>query len=186
MSVSPAVAASGPATSSGRASFAGTVAWAGLVAGVLDIAYVIVFYGIKGVPAMRILQGVAAGLLGRDAAMSGGWGAAMLGLTIHFAIALVVAAVFVAFSRAMRWLVAYPLVSGPIYGVFVWLAMNLVVLPLTATPPKSFPPANWMPVVVAHLLCVGLPIALVVRWREGIGALRSSMPGERQGPGPEL
>ena len=172
MNVAPAGAAPGAATSSGRASFAGTVAWAGWVAGVLDIAYVIVFYGIKGVPAMRILQGVAAGLLGGDAAMNGGWATATLGLAIHFAIALVVAAVFVALSRALRWLVAYPLVSGPIYGVLVWLAMNLVVLPLTATPPKSFPPANWMPVFIAHLVCVGLPIALVVRWREGIGVSR--------------
>jgi uncharacterized membrane protein YagU involved in acid resistance len=166
MSVAPAGAASGAATSSTRTSLAGTVAWAGVVAGVLDIAYVIVFYGIKGVPAMRILQGVAAGLLGRDAAMSGGWGTAMLGLAIHFAIALVVAAVFVALGRVVRWWVAYPLVSGPIHGVLVWLAMNLVILPLTATPPKSFPPANWMPVFIAHLLCVGLPIAFVVRWRE--------------------
>jgi hypothetical protein len=47
----------------------------------------------------------------------------------------------------------------------VWLVMNLAILPLTAVPPKSFPPPNWIPVFVAHVLCVGLPIALVTRWR---------------------
>ena len=86
----------------------------------------------------------------------------------------IAAAVFVAFSRTLRWLVAYPLVSGPIYGVFVWLVMHLAVLPLTATPPKTFPPANWMPVLIAHLVCVGLPIALAVRWREGTGVSRDN------------
>jgi hypothetical protein len=55
-------------------------------------------------------------------------------------------------------------VTGPLYGVAVWLFMNLVVLPLSANPPKTFPAGNWLPVFVAHLVCVGLPIALVVRW----------------------
>lgn len=166
MSAAPVAATSGVAASPARRSFAGTVVWGGVMVGVLDIAYVIIFYGLKGVPAVRILQGVAAGLIGRDAAMSGGWSTAALGLAIHFAIALVVAAVFVALSRAVRWLIVYPLISGPIYGILVWLAMNLAVLPLSAVPPKSFPPANWMPVFIAHVVCVGLPIALVTRWRE--------------------
>jgi hypothetical protein len=162
MSNAPLAAASAPA---GRSSVIGTITWAGLIAGVLDIAYVIVFYGLKGVPATRILQGVAAGLIGRDAAMSGGLATAGLGLAIHFAIAWVVAAVFVLLSRTVRWLSDYPFISGPIYGIGVWLVMNLAILPLTAVPPKSFPPSNWIPVFVAHVLCVGLPIALVVRWR---------------------
>src|SRR5688572_10948121 len=113
MSGSPVAAASGVVSLPARRSFVGTVVWGGVVVGVLDIAYVIVFFGIKGVPAMRILQGVAAGLIGRDTAMSGGWGTAALGLAIHFAISLVVAAVFVVISRAARWVVDWPLISGP-------------------------------------------------------------------------
>jgi hypothetical protein len=53
--------------------------------------------------------------------------------------------------------------SGVGYGALVWLVMNAVVLPLTATPPKSFPPAGWGIILAAHLICVGPPIALVVR-----------------------
>jgi hypothetical protein len=151
-----------------RRSLMGSIAWASLIAGVLDIGYVIVFYGLKGVSATRILQGVAAGLIGLDAAMNGGIATAGLGLTIHFAIAFVVAAVFVVLSRIVGWLVNYPFVSGPLYGIGVWLVMNLAILPLTAVAPRSFPPPNWIPVFVAHVLCVGLPIALVVRWRERI------------------
>jgi hypothetical protein len=40
--------------------------------------------------------------------------------------------------------------------------MQLVVLPLTALPHKPFPPPQWWVVFIAHLVCVGLPIALVV------------------------
>jgi uncharacterized membrane protein YagU involved in acid resistance len=163
VAVAPAGVDAAPAK---RGSLMGSIMWAGLIAGVLDIGYVIVFYGLKGVPATRILQGVAAGLIGRDAAMNGGLGTAGLGLAIHFAIAFVVAAVFVGLSRRAQWLVAHPFISGPLYGVAVWLTMNLAVLPLTAVPPKSFPPPNWIPICIAHVLCVGLPIALIVRWRE--------------------
>jgi len=47
--------------------------------------------------------------------------------------------------------------------MLVWLVMNLVVLPLSATPPKAFPSPIWIPVLIAHLTCVGLPIALLAR-----------------------
>ena len=151
-----------------------TVGWAGLIAGFLDIAAVIVFYGFRGVSATRILQGVAAGLVGRDAAAAGGAATAALGLGIHFCIALSAAAVFFALSRRFRVLARVPFVSGPVYGVVVWLVMNLAVLPLTATPPKAFPPPAWLPVFLAHVACVGLPIALVVAWRESGRSTASS------------
>jgi hypothetical protein len=43
------------------------------------------------------------------------------------------------------------------------LAEFKLVLPQTKTPPASFPPPSWEPVFIAHLVCVGLPIALVAR-----------------------
>ena len=136
---------------------------AGLIAGALDILYVIIFYGVRGVPATRILQGIAAGLLGRDAAGKGGLATAALGLALHFVIALGAAATYFAVSRRLRVLVERPVIGGLLFGVAVWLFMNLIVLPLSAIPPRSFPPPQWVPVFIAHLLCVGLPIALVVR-----------------------
>lgn len=139
------------------------IGWAGFTAGVLDIAYIIVYYALKNVPASRVLQGVAAGAVGRDAAVKGGWAMAALGLAFHFFIALCVAAVFYAVSRKWRWLVNQPIWGGLVFGVGVWLFMNLAVLPLTATPPRGFPPPLWLPVLIAHLFCVGLPIALIVR-----------------------
>jgi hypothetical protein len=136
---------------------------AGLVAGVLDITYVIVIFGFRGVRPARILQGIAAGLLGREQALQGGAATAALGLALHFTIALGAAAVFYVASRRLRFLVEKPVLGGVAFGAGVWLFMNLVVLPLSANPPKSFPPPQWWIVFIAHLLCVGLPIAFVVR-----------------------
>ncbi len=137
------------------------VAWAGLLCGVLDLAFVIFYYHEAG--PQRILQSVAAGLLGRTAATQGGWPTALLGLFLHFVIAYGAAGVFYAASRRLGFLVRQAPVSGVLYGAAVWLFMQLVVLRLSAVPPKSFPPPNWLPVFLAHLTCVGPPIALAVR-----------------------
>ncbi len=139
------------------------IGWAGLVAGVLDILYVIVYFALKGVGPEPVLKGIAAGLLGPAAARTGGLGMAALGLLLHFVIAYGAAAVFYAASRRLRILVEKPWIMGPLYGVAVWLVMNLAVLPLSANPPKAFPSPIWVPVLIAHLTCVGLPIALLVR-----------------------
>jgi hypothetical protein len=144
-----------------------TILTAGLIAGVLDIGYVFLVYGIwRGANSLKILQGIAGALIGREAAANGGLATAALGLAIHFCIALGVTAVFYALSRKLRFLVERPWVAGPLFGAAVWLVMQLVVLPLTAAPPKSFPPPQWWVVFIAHLVCVGLPIAVVVRRME--------------------
>ncbi len=152
-------------TPSGKLSAGEVVLSAGLIAGVLDIAYVIIVYGFRGVAAERILKGIAAAVLGPEA-HQGRWGIAMLGLGLHFTVALTAATVFYALSRKLRFLTKFAVPSGIAYGGAVWLVMNLLVLPLTATPPKVFPPPGWPIILFAHLVCVGLPIALVVRRNE--------------------
>jgi uncharacterized membrane protein YagU involved in acid resistance len=134
---------------------------------VLDIGYVFLVYGIwRGANSLKILQGIAGALIGREAAANGGLATAVLGLAVHFCVALGMTAVFYALSRKLRFLVERPWVAGPLFGAAVWLVMQLVVLPLTAAPPKSFPPSQWWVVFIAHLVCVGLPIAVVVRRME--------------------
>jgi hypothetical protein len=133
---------------------------AGLVAGVLDLGYVLIYFRMSD--PLPMLRGIAAGLLG-PGARNGGLGAAALGLACHFAIALAAAAVFYAASRKITALMRHAWVAGPLYGAVVWLVMNLVVLPLSANPPKQFPSPNWIPILIAHLTCVGLPIAWVHR-----------------------
>ena len=70
-----------------------TIASAGLVAGILDITSAFVIAAIKGVGSMRMLQGIASGLIGAKS-FDGGVATAAFGLAIHFLIAFTAATVF--------------------------------------------------------------------------------------------
>jgi hypothetical protein len=54
---------------------------------------------------------------------------------------------------------------GLIYGALVYFFMHLIVLPLSAVPPRSMPFIYKAFEFVEHWFCVGLPIALSVRQR---------------------
>src|SRR5438046_9088440 len=69
------------------------IASAGLIAGILDITSAFVLAGLKGVGPIRVLQGVAMGLLGQHA-LEGGLATAGLGFAIHFSIACAATSMF--------------------------------------------------------------------------------------------
>ena len=135
----------------------------GLIAGACDITYAILFSGFRGVPAMRVLQSVASGLLGA-VAFNGGLPMAALGLTFHFLIALSAAAIFYMASRRFQLLTRQAVISGVIYGILIYGLMNLVVLPLSAFPRKvTFPPLVLATGLLVHMFLIGLPISLATR-----------------------
>ena len=137
----------------------------GIVAGVLDIAYAILFYWFRNdVSPVRILQSVASGLLGNEA-YSGGVPVAILGLALHFVIALTAAAIYFLASRWLPLLVRRPLFSGVVFGLCVYAFMNWVVIPLSRMGPRPWPPTDVLVTgVLVHMFFVGLPIALACRW----------------------
>jgi len=141
-----------------------SLALGGFTAGVLDISYAVIFSRLRsGVAPIRVLHSVASGLLGREA-YSGGVGTAALGLFLHFVIAFGAAGVYLAASRSLRVLVERPVLSGVVYGVFVYAFMNLVVLPLSRLPPRtSFPAVVLITGLLVHMFLIGVPIALASR-----------------------
>ncbi len=138
------------------------VLYGALVVGSLDILDAMVYFGSRGVQPVRILQSIASGLLGRPA-FAGGLATALLGLFLHFFIAFGIVLTYYAVSRRIGALTRHPVLCGIPYGVVVYLVMNFVVLPLSATT-RGHPPA---PVVLngvlIHMFGVGLPSALFVR-----------------------
>ena len=135
---------------------------AGLACGVLDITAALVVYGYLGAKPIRLLQGIASGLLGPKA-FDGGLATALLGLLCHFFIAFGAATVYSVASRAIRPLIQYAVVSGVLYGVAVYFFMNRIVLPLSAAAKRPFSMKLMIIGVVIHIFCVGLPISLSVR-----------------------
>jgi hypothetical protein len=143
----------------------------GLTVGILDILDAFIFFGLRGVSAERILQAIAAGLIGRDAAVAGGVEIALLGLLLHFVIATGVVATYYLVSRVLPVLIRHPIISGLLYGSVVFFVMQLVVLPLSATAgsgkliPSGVVLINGL---MIHALGVGLPAALfTARGRTG-------------------
>jgi hypothetical protein len=145
----------------------------GLLGGALDIIYACAFWAIKaGVPARRILQSVAAGALGREAAVQGGNATAALGLVLHFSIALTMAAAY--FLVARRWPLLWrrPYILGAAYGLWLYIAMNYVVVPLSRAGGGNAPQDPvWVALtVIVHIVLIGIPIAVAARYgiqREG-------------------
>jgi hypothetical protein len=143
-----------------RALLAGTLA-----VGVLDIGHAIVVWWLRGVAPIRVLQGVAGGLLGREAARAGGLSTALLGAALHLFIAFCVVATYYLASRRLELLRRHAVLCGIAYGVGVYLVMQLVVLPLSALHGGGLggTPAALLNGFLGHAVFVGLPAALVSR-----------------------
>jgi uncharacterized membrane protein YagU involved in acid resistance len=140
--------------------------YATLVVGTLDALDAIVFFGIRsGAPPIRIFQSIAAGLLGRPAATSGGIATALLGAALHYFIAFAIVATFFVASRYIGILRRAPIWSGLLYGVAAYLVMNVVVVPLSAAGSGrlAWPlPVNAVLIngLLIHMFGVGLPSSL--------------------------
>jgi hypothetical protein len=145
-----------------RPSLLAPIVAGGLTAGVLDILDAFVFFGLRGVSPIVILQSIASGWLGR-AAYQGGLRTAALGLVSHLFIATVVATVFVVAGRVLPILVRRPLVYGALYGIAVFFVMRNLVLPLAGMPPGRFSWPVFLNGITIHVLGIGMPIALIAR-----------------------
>lgn len=137
----------------------------GLSAGILDFIAAWVTNASRGVTPMRIGQSIASGLLGR-AAFNAGYKTAALGVVLHFAIAFGAATAFSLAAIKLHSLVEHPMLNGALFGIAVFWFMQLVVLPLSAISFKQN--FSWQAIatgMIVHIICVGWPIALAVRWK---------------------
>ncbi len=137
----------------------------GLTAATLDISYAFSIWGLRGVSPVRIGQSIAAGLLGREAALSGGVATALLGLTLHFLIALVMAAAYFTAATRIPLLVRRAPACGIAYGLALYGVMTYIVVPLSAIRGGGHAPTYIVITgILVHMVFVGLPIALWTRW----------------------
>ncbi len=133
------------------------IAAGGLIAGMLDLGQALLLFGAK------IPLAIAAGLLGPQA-FRGGAATYILGVVLHFLIALSAAAIYFAASRKLPFLTKYPLVCGLFFGAAVELVMRLIVLPLSALHARGpYQYGELVQGLVVHMLVVGLPISFSVR-----------------------
>lgn len=132
-----------------------------IIAGALDAAAGVVVYWIyKGLNPLQVLQYIASGIFG-PSVINGSFMYVGIGLALHFIIAFAfVYAYYLAFPF-IRSFARNTYVNGLLYGAFIWVFMNYLILPNTNIPhsPKDFVSVLEL---VWHSVLVGLPIALVV------------------------
>jgi uncharacterized membrane protein YagU involved in acid resistance len=137
------------------------ISLAGLLSGVLDLTATSTLVRTQGIPFERLSQMIASGAFG-PSAFQGGKKTATVGLFFHFFISFTAAFIYYASSRKLTILLDHPLPSGLLYGAAVHLVMSRIVIPLSAAPKREFSAKAFVTQLVIHIVCVGIPIALVV------------------------
>lgn len=133
----------------------------GLLAGVLDLTDALIFFGNRGVRPTVLLQSIASGWQGVDA-YRGGISSAAIGFFSHFLIALLAAFGYWVVWKSLPWIRKNWIQGGLLYGLFWYVFMGIVVIPVSAFPNPVFPPvvtSVFLNGILAHVFLVGLPIA---------------------------
>jgi hypothetical protein len=131
---------------------------AGLIAGTLDITAAFLHFMLKGGKnPVVILQYIASGLFGRELANSQRI-MPLLGLLLHYFIALTFALFYFFVAHKILGRLAWPL-AGTLYGLGVWVVMNKIIVPLSLIPPRPSTLSNDLTQLGILILCIGLPIA---------------------------
>jgi hypothetical protein len=88
----------------------------------------------------------------------------LIGIMLHFVVALCIATVYYAISLKLPVLIRQPVICGLIYGVLSYLRMNYAVIPLSAVGSRKFSLPVFLTAIIAHALLVGLPLGLLAKW----------------------
>ena len=144
-------------------SAASAIVLTGFIAGTLDITAACIQYYIRtGKGPANVLRYVASGMFGKKA-LTGGVPMAAWGLLFHYIIAFVFTLFFFWICPKINLQSKNKIITGLVYGAFVWAIMNLAIIRLSNIPPP--PPFDISKAAIAMLIlmfCIGLPISLLI------------------------
>jgi uncharacterized membrane protein YagU involved in acid resistance len=92
-------------------------------------------------------------------AFSAGKSVALWGILFHYLIAFAWTILYFVVYPKIKLLLKNTFLNGIAYGLFIWLVMNLIVLPLSNVPPSHFTTFRVLMGIGILMICVGLPIA---------------------------
>ncbi|MVM31367.1 hypothetical protein GO755_15085 [Spirosoma sp. HMF4905] len=135
----------------------------GLIAGSLDFgAALLLFVSLSKQKPSLLLRYITSAALG-PRAFSGGSGMVLLGLCFHYLIALWWTALYFAVFPRLFPCGTAVLTNAVVYGMFVWVIMNLVILPLSKAEPRPFSPLMAMINIFILIIAIGLPCAYAAK-----------------------
>jgi hypothetical protein len=130
---------------------------ASLIAGTLD-GLAAVFILAKGQAAM-VFKYIASAVYGKQA-FAGGLGMIWTGVALHYLIAAIFTVLFFILYDLMPVIRKRGFLVAVIYGIFVWVVMNLLVLPLTQVA-NTITLEGAIKNILILIICIALPIVLI-------------------------
>ncbi|HJW45429.1 MAG TPA: hypothetical protein VJ484_02965 [Lysobacter sp.] len=135
----------------------------GLVMGTLDLIFACSFWSLShGVPPMRILQSIAAGVQG-TAAFAGGVSSALLGAACHYFIATTMVLAYYLVGLRFATLLRHPVRYGLPYGLLLYATMTWIVVPLSNAPAPKAPNPTWIIASIVMHMILGVICAWYAR-----------------------
>src|SRR6267154_65435 len=136
-----------------------TILLTGLLVGTLDAAAAVIQFIIPTWRnPVRIFEYIASGVFGTNA-FSGGPVMSVLGLLFHYFIATAWTSLFFTLYPRIPWLAKNRVAGGLVYGVFIWLMMNMVIVPLSNVPHFPVRVSGAAIGMAILMIVVGLPIS---------------------------
>jgi len=139
---------------------------AGLLAGTLDISAALIDYYITtGKGPEGVLKYIASGVFGRTKAF-GTEGSSMiiLGLLFHYIIAMSFTIFFFWLYPRLSILSRNRVVTGILYGLFIWIVMIFIVTRLSNTPHapiSTIKPLKAVKAILILICMIGLPLSFI-------------------------
>ena len=135
---------------------------AGLIVGTLDITSAFIYYMIKSGKSdfWVVLKFVASGAFGKSASADGSLMIA-LGLVFHFIIAFSFTILFFLLYPKLTILSKNRIITGIVYGLFIWAFMNLVVVPLSSVVHRPFKLVGVLINMAILVVLIGIPLSFM-------------------------
>ena len=133
----------------------------GFIAGTLDAtAAIIQFYIKTGKSPVIIFIYIASAVFGKEAFSMSPF-IAFAGLLFHYLIATIFSAFYFLIYPKIKLLQKNKIVDAIIYGIFVWLVMNLIVVPLSHVQASPFDLLSALLAAVILIICIGVPVSFI-------------------------
>ena len=135
-----------------------TIILIGLLAGTLDAVAAIV---VSQASPAAVFKYIASGAFGAGKAFSGGDIMIVWGVMFHYFIALSWTLLFFFMYPTLPWLRKNKYIAGLLYGIFVWIMMNRVVIPLSEIAQRPFNLKGALTGMSILMVAIGLPISIL-------------------------
>lgn len=141
---------------------AATIFWVGLLVGFLDISAALIQFGIKypDRDPLIVLRYIASAVFGRERAYSES-SMIFLGAALHFLIAYCFTTAFFLLYPHVQFLRKNRLVTGIVYGLFIWMIMNLLVVPNSRINPPTFHLKDAAIAAAILIIAIGIPLSFL-------------------------